>query len=107
LFDRFIFLAVTQLGRGSIKLTAHRTLRGGNSTFTEEQNDNDRATKTAKFFLLELHGGFTYSIASILHIGADAMLPMFYSANGFDAYTNGFVTVNPSVRLRFMFGNLG
>jgi hypothetical protein len=105
--NRFNFLTGTQIGGGEMKVTARRTLRGGNSAFTADQNNNNVATQIAKLFLLEFHGGFTYSIAPILHLGADVMLPMFYSANGFDAYTTGFVTVNPAVRLRFMFGNLG
>jgi hypothetical protein len=97
----------TMIGGGSMTATVRRTVRGGNTAFDLERSSNGGESKTASFFLMELHGGFTYSIVPFLHLGADAMLPMFYSANGFETYTNSFVTVNPALRIRFIFGNLG
>jgi hypothetical protein len=104
--NRYHIITGTQIGGGSITVAVRRTVRAGNGVFDPEQVNNIGESKTADFFLLQLHGGFTYSIAPFMHVGADAMLPMFYSANGFEGYTSSFATINPSLRFRFMFGNL-
>jgi hypothetical protein len=62
---------------------------------------------TANFFLMEAHGGVTYSILHWLHMGADASLPLFYAADGFQGNTSPFATVNPVFRARIVLGNLG
>jgi hypothetical protein len=104
--NRYHLITGTQIGGGSITAAVRRTVRAGNAVFNPEQVNNSGESKTADFFLLQLHGGFTYSIAPFMHVGADAMLPLFYSANGFEGYTSSFATINPSLRFRFMFGNL-
>jgi hypothetical protein len=42
-----------------------------------------------------------------MHIGANVSLPMFFSADGFDAPTGSFMSANPALQIRLIFGNLG
>ena len=85
------------------------TVRSRTSQIPAAQQGSDRTynSVTANFFLMEAHGGVTYSILPWLHMGADISLPFFYSADGFQGYTTSFVTVNPVFRARIMLGDLG
>jgi hypothetical protein len=90
---------------GSGTLTVHA--RNGQVLATQNEDDHPYSSVTAKFLLVEAHGGVTYSILSWLHMGADVSVPFFYAADGFQGYTPSFVTVNPVFRARVMLGNLG
>lgn len=66
----------------------------------------------AHSFLLEVHGGFTYTMINWFHIGADLSAPLFFSQSGFvtsgdHSITNGFISINPGIRIRIMIGNIG
>ncbi|MBN1984295.1 MAG: hypothetical protein JW795_22410 [Chitinivibrionales bacterium] len=66
----------------------------------------------AQFLNMEFHAGFTYSIAGWFHIGPIVSMPLFFSAKGFKneaqiSRTGGFMTLNPSVQVRIVFGNIG
>ena len=67
---------------------------------------------TAPSVLLELHAGGTYTMINWCHVGLDLSLPLFFSTSGFEtpgghSVTNGFMTINPGVRFRIIFGNIG
>lgn len=67
---------------------------------------------TATFMLMELHGGFTATTTSWLHVGLDLTMPLFLAPMGFQNETgfnttSGFVTFNPGIRIRIILGNLG
>jgi len=66
----------------------------------------------ANSLFLELHGGCTYTMINWFHIGADLSAPLFFSNSGFTtsgghSITNGFLTINPGIRIRIMIGNIG
>lgn len=67
---------------------------------------------SAPSVLLELHVGGTYTMINWCHVGMDVSLPLFFSTSGFEtsgghSITNGFLTVNPGLRFRIIFGNIG
>ena len=66
----------------------------------------------APSLLLELHGGFTYTMINWFHVGLDLSTPLFFSPSGFrttgnQSLTDGFVTINPGFRFRIILGNIG
>lgn len=66
----------------------------------------------ASSFLIELHGGCTYTMVNWFHVGLDCATPIFFSPSGFRtvgdrSLTNGFVTINPGFRIRIILGNIG
>lgn len=66
----------------------------------------------ATSLLLELHGGFTYTMINWFHFGAELSAPVFFSQSGFvtsrgNSITNGFATVNPGLKIRIIIGNIG
>jgi hypothetical protein len=77
-----------------------------------EVDESSFNTLSAPGVLLELHGGGTYTMINWCHIGVDFSLPLFFSASGFrtpvgHSVTNGFITPNPGLRFRIIFGNIG
>lgn len=67
---------------------------------------------SAPALLLELHGGFTYTMVNWFHIGGDLSTPLYFSPSGFktpasQSVTNGFISVNPGFRIRIILGNIG
>jgi len=99
------------LGAGGIRLEKFVTVSGPFSNFFDDQDD-DKKTPKAAMMVGEFHMGFTYSFLSWLHIGFDGSIPFFISPRGFKNAAgiptgNGFVTVNPGGRLKFILGNLG
>jgi hypothetical protein len=100
------FIAGGYIGGGTMTVSARFNQAAG---FTPIQQFDARQynSVTANFFLTEIHGGVTYTVLPWFHIGADASLPVFYSAEGFQGYASSFVTVNPVFRARIIVGNLG
>jgi hypothetical protein len=94
------------LGSGSQEVTA-RLVDGTNYTMDFNEDNEDHSTIKSEFWYLELHTGFTYTILPIFHVGAEVSIPGFYSAEGFKSYTPDYLNVNPSFRVRILFGNLG
>ena len=69
--------------------------------------DRDSYAK-AEFFVLEAHGACSYTVVpGFFHLGIEASLPAFLSKEGFRGYVNDFYTINPGMKLKFIFGNLG
>ncbi len=67
---------------------------------------------SAPALLLELHGGFTYTMVNWFHVGGELSTPLYFSPSGFktsagQSVTNGFLTVNPGFRIRIILGNIG
>jgi hypothetical protein len=105
--DQFVFIAGMMVGGGSLS-TSFRS--GEHDIFTTLDRNTDSMQDrrySAPFFLFEFHGSLSYSIVSFLHIGVDAALPFFFSAQGFESSTASFTSANPAVRIRMIFGNLG
>ncbi|NLG19140.1 MAG: hypothetical protein GX556_17590 [Fibrobacter sp.] len=60
----------------------------------------------APLFAFDLHGGLTYSVTNWMHLGIDASAVCYYSNTGFGYKYGNFMTVNPGVRVRVIFGNV-
>jgi hypothetical protein len=108
----FNLLLGAMFGGGSMSFKLRSTVGDPFSTAGTTDSLLPEGTADASFLLIEAHGGITYSLLSWLHIGADISAPLFISASGFRAanqggITDGFVTVNPGLRLRIMLGNIG
>lgn len=85
------------------------SLMYGEGAFAKIKNIGET---NASFVNIEVHGGFTYTLAGWFHCGPVVSLPLFFSAEGFKnsngiIKTNGFMTFNPTLQVRFVFGNLG
>jgi hypothetical protein len=61
----------------------------------------------AAYFLLEPHWGCSYTLFTFFHIGTGISLPTFMSLDATFPYTDDFITVNPAIQLKLIFGNLG
>lgn len=94
------------LGSGKMKVSFSDagTYSAFEPVFGEEKLTHDIK---ARLGVLEVHTGFTYSFTRFVHVGGDISVPTFISLEGFGAFTDEFVTVNPGLRLKVMFGNLG
>jgi hypothetical protein len=105
--DRFTMIAGGMIGGGDFEVKAQLVDTSDYSIFSHDELDVDEDEITAGFFNLEVHGAMTYTVCPIFHLGLDVSIPVFVSTNGFEPYTADFATVNPGVRVRFIFGNLG
>jgi hypothetical protein len=100
------------MGAGGVTVDRNHSVGGsGFSSFNESQGEPD-GSASATIMLLQVHGGFTYSVFPWLHIGVSGAAPMFFSPGGFQGrdgrnITDGFSTVNYGLQLRIMLGNLG
>jgi hypothetical protein len=82
-------------------------------SLTDEYDTEEYSKITASSLLLELHGGFTYTMVRWFHIGLDFSTPLFFSPSGFKSSNgqsfskSGFTTINPGLRIRIILGNIG
>jgi hypothetical protein len=111
LSNRFNFNLGGYIGGGSLEVRV-KAMDMGSATWFDLDGDGEESDKIeAEFMLLEAHGGFTYTIVPIFHIGVDLSMPAFLSPNGFSSpgvsYSSQFFTVNPGFKARVVFGNLG
>jgi hypothetical protein len=95
------------LGSGSIDATARIIDRNDYSAFDGDTASGARQPVKARFLYLEAHGGASYTVCPWFHIGATLSVPAFIGPEGFESRTPDFITVNPGVQVRFIFGNLG
>lgn len=101
------------IGGASLKVRPSKSANPYTSVALDsDEYRTDYNELNARSLLLELHGGFTYSMINWFHIGADLSAPMFFSQSGFvtsggHSLTNGFLTVNPGLRIRIIIGNIG
>jgi hypothetical protein len=106
-WDPFMVQTGMVVGGGSLSSSFCARSQNAFSVFSRNTDSTEKTTYTARFFLFELHGSCSYSIASFMHIGANVSLPMFFSADGFDAPTGSFMSANPALQIKLIFGNLG
>ncbi len=101
------------VGGGNIRLTKDERKASGTSIFNESDEDSKTTSSVhANFFFLDLHSAFTYSLTSWMHVGADAGAAFFLSSDGFtnrveSVGTGSFMTLNPFLSIRLIWGNLG
>ncbi len=74
-------------------------------TLSEEEFDEDYGSFAfAPFVAWDVHGGATMTLAPVFHISLDGVLLFTYAPEGFGFGFGDFLTVNPGIRLRFIFG---
>jgi hypothetical protein len=98
-------------GGGALILGKEFVSKENNSAFTDV-NEYDSAKvasswTAAPLLCFDIHSGVSYRICSFMVIGADANLLFFHSNSGFNFNTDSFLTMNPGIRFRILFGNLG
>jgi hypothetical protein len=73
---------------------------------TEDDEYNNERVKfaIAPLWVTDIHGGLTYSLKSWMHVGVNAAATFCYSTNGFGYTSGSFAIVNPSIKLRLVFG---
>ncbi len=102
------------LGAGGIGVTVSETNWSEQFVLDAEDRTYKQASAGAGMFVLELHGGFTYSILPWFHAGLQGTMPVFSSIGGFRhegnfdlTLTDNFVTVNGGFQVRIVLGNIG
>jgi hypothetical protein len=108
----FTFNAGGLFGGGALILGKSFKAQDHNSAFSTLAPSDSITTNTsnwtaAPLLCFEVHSGVSYKICSFLVVGADANLLVLHSSSGFNFNTDSFLTTNPGVRIRLMFGNLG
>ena len=105
--NRFNYVTGGYLGGGSMSVRM-RDSDGMLSSFTRDTSSYSQENGTnASFASIELHGACTYTVYRFMHVGLGVSVPMFISTNGFETYQSQFFTVNPSLQIKVIFGNLG
>jgi hypothetical protein len=92
---------------GTTETAVQRIDTGSYSIFNIDRDDREADKIKAHFAMIEVHGGLVWTMRPVFHIGIDVVAPFFFSANGFEPYTADFYSVNPGIRLKFVFGNPG
>ncbi|HEX3020709.1 MAG TPA: hypothetical protein VHP36_10425 [Chitinispirillaceae bacterium] len=101
------FITGGAIGAGSIKVTKSYQESDVFGSVAWDEDLEEGAEAKARMFGLELHAGMTVSLLSWCHIGMDINNQFMLSVNGFGGTANSFVSANPGLRLRLVFGNLG
>ncbi|MBN1307380.1 MAG: hypothetical protein JXA18_05650 [Chitinispirillaceae bacterium] len=102
-------------GGGHVALHLFKTVEKDTASFSSpfaEQLDGEPYFQlNAPALLLELHGGFTYTMVNWFHIGIDLSTPLLLSPSGFKTPSNKrvapFTTINPGLQFRIILGNIG
>lgn len=103
--NKWNYTAGGLLGGGNIQASVCRQISKTALTDFERRN---MLQKKADFFLMEAHGGLSYSFFPLFHLGLNVSVPVFISPEGFfDKPGDGFVTLNPMVVFKVMIGTLG
>lgn len=102
--DKFNYLVGACLGTGQMSVE-YESIRNP-SVFYSSVNYGS-AEITSQFGCFEIHGGATYTVLPFVHIGGEISLPTFISYEGFPFDANEYFTVNPVIKLKVVFGNLG
>ena len=113
--DRWNFTYGGTIGGGTIKVVISE--KNSSDLFSVDDDystgfyDDDDIFKNngyqATFFMLKPHWGFSYTFFTFFHVGGAVSLPIFMSMEDILPYTDDFVTVNPGIQLKLIFGNLG
>jgi hypothetical protein len=98
-------------GGGALILGKEFVSKENNSAFTDANSfDSTKIANSwtaAPLLCFDIHSGVSYRICSFIVVGADANLLFFHSNSGFNFNTDSFLTMNPGIRFRVLFGNLG
>lgn len=98
-------------GGGALILGKEFVSKEKNSAFSNvDEYDSTKIANSwtaAPLLCFDIHSGISYRICSFMVIGADANLLFFHSNSGFNFNTDSFLTMNPGIRFRLLFGNLG
>lgn len=102
------------VGAGGMGVTVTKTDWNNAFQSGDDLDAHAQITAGAAMFVIQLHGGFTYSILPWFHAGIQGVLPVFYSGGGFRfeesrilPLTDPFLTVNGGVQVRIVLGNIG
>jgi hypothetical protein len=95
------------IGGGETKLVIDKMQGNSYDPPGSDPNHTAHFTTESKFTCMEMLAGCTYTLLSFFHLGLNVSAPLFYSPEGFDLYSAEYVTLNPVLQLRFVFGNLG
>jgi hypothetical protein len=111
-YDHLNLLVGGMLGGGALVVAKSTLAAEDQSAFSTTMNDSIGSSlrgqlAVAPCMVATLQAGATYSLLSWLHVGADGGAAFWYSKRGFGYGFGSISTVNPFVRLRIMFGNLG
>jgi hypothetical protein len=104
--DRMNYMFGTLMGGGSIRISKRVLDNSESSAFIDFEGEEKPETAEAKCFVLQAYGGGTYTTLPWFHIGLDGNCALFLSSDGFYS-SQGFATLNPGIRLRIIFGNIG
>ncbi len=104
---RWNFSAGGMIGAGSLKVAISEQTNTWFDVDEVDDIDEDWNSEKAAFLLLEPHFSFSYTFLYFFHVGASLTVPAFMSLEKFNAYTDDFLTVNPGLHVKLIFGNLG
>lgn len=107
----FTFAVGGLFGGGALILGKEFVSSENSSAFTstKEYDSADIANSwtAAPLLCFDIHSGIFWRVSSFIVVGADANLLFFNSNSGFNYNTDSFMTMNPGIRFRILFGNLG
>ncbi len=98
------FIAGGMIGVGR-SIVERREFDSGKTVF-EAEGDKGLSVES-NFYMLNIHGGITWSILSLMHIGGNVSVPLVVSESGFEYITDGYVSVMPRLDLNIIIGNIG
>jgi hypothetical protein len=109
-FGRFNVFGGALLGSGL--LIIHKQFRQVEDIFVSSPNDSldwtaqNNGVAVAPLMVGDIHGGLDFALSRYFQLGADASVMVKYANNGFVSGTGfgDFYTVEPGIRLRFIFG---
>ncbi|MBN2035339.1 MAG: hypothetical protein JW768_01225 [Chitinispirillaceae bacterium] len=110
-FGDFTFEIGGLFGGGALVLGKEFDTRQNISAFSDfSEYDSAEVVNSwtaAPLYCFDLHGGISYRVARFMVVGADANLFIARSSWGFNLNTDSFLTLNPGIRFRILFGNIG
>lgn len=110
-FENFNLYAGGMIGGGAMVAIEDRKLANG--AFNKPDDDTDWESDSCNYenrvawaplWALDIHGGFTFSLTRWFHLGLDGSTLFYYSSGGFQSKYGNFWTVNPGIKIRFVFG---
>lgn len=90
---------------GDITITDDKIVVDNSNGSKDTIDHPEDKVAAAPLWAFDLHGGATYTLTKWMHLGLDASVTFFYSSNGFSYRQGSFMTANPGLKLRLIFGN--
>jgi hypothetical protein len=107
--DSWNLIVGGMLGGGTLRMEKYTYASDSGISVFSRQNSLDTLDPVqaeASLYSLELHSAFTYTLLPWFHLGAEINAAGFFS-EGFGGGNGSFVTGNPGLKLRIIFGNIG